>query len=187
MALKLGVDEIVMPDVITDYETTIREADDFLGYIRQLVDTHPLIATLNLGYVIQITDPKTLQAAIDPFLNEPLISVLHLPRSMNHTMGAGSRIKVAQQIHDTYGDRFEIHLLGASASFVKELEVAQREAPWIRSMDTSMPFNYALVGALITDECVINRAPGYFDMKFTQEQHRLAGYNIGVMKSWTIK
>jgi hypothetical protein len=57
---------------------------------------------------------------------------------------------MANWIEERYPHKFAIHLLGTNPAWLGEVRAAHKYAEHIRSVDTSMPFNYGLMGVALS-------------------------------------
>lgn len=144
LATNFGCQEVVLPDVLYDKYGTIMGAKVYLmgGYgglgLRKMA-------------VLQGKDPTDLKSCAIRFADIPQITVVGIPRHSIVTMNRPAvRIEIANWIEDRFPKRFKIHLLGTNSAYLGEVSAAQKYAPHIRSVDTSMPFNYAIAHRSLT-------------------------------------
>lgn len=176
---KFNPNEIVLPDVLDNREKTVSASTRFLE--RHKRNGVRYMAVLHGKTVRQIVNQVTTY--VDEF---PEVRALGLPRSLLKVTGnKAMRIDVANAIYDKYKFRFDIHLLGTDPTvWVQEVKMASKYAPTIRSVDSSMPFNYAIAGEKL-DQCQrpIMRSPGYY-FRDHKASHELIMHNIQVMREW---
>jgi hypothetical protein len=169
--------EVVLPDSLGNYKETLRLASAFIRYY----------ASSNINYmgVVHGSTIQQMQTAIDMYATQPLVKTLGLPRMYVSRIDRAVRIDLANWIKETYKERFEIHLLGASASWIQEPYYANKYAGHIRSIDTSLPYNYAFAGVQINDtKRIIDRTEDYFTRTHVQSALTCIAYNEEVYRSW---
>jgi hypothetical protein len=183
----LHANEIVIPDVIGDWYGTIQRAKEFFEDNPGLVEAYDG----NMMYVAQGKSRAHLEEAIRQAVQFDRITTIGLPRNLiKFTMNQTIRIDVANWVERAYGERFKIHLLGVSAGNLKEIKWASQYAGHIRSIDSSMPFNYAIQGRALSDAKdvmrEVNRPDKYFERNWNAAAIRRALIidNINTFKGW---
>lgn len=179
----LGADEFVLPDVIRDYRKTVERVKLFFtqyGAQAKEVGLNKFMA------VAQGTDRRQVTSSIKSFADIEQITCIGLPRHLLQTTGTTNiRIDIANWIKANFDDRFEIHLLGADAASRKEIRWAATYAEHIRSIDSSLPFNYALAGYSLDSVGTIVRPDAYFTRAWgTMANVELVKHNIQIFKRW---
>lgn len=182
-AAELGAREIVIPDVLGDMTETLRRARQFWSNLQEM--TYPVTS---YGYMA-VVQGKTLDELLDcayVYTHMKRVTTLGIPRHLISTIGPKSiRVTVAKTIYARYGHRFQIHFLGTNAEWPDEVLYASREVPFVRSVDTSMPFNYTLAGrALEVNATPVNRPDDYFT-KWHVPDRTLLDMNISTIQRWT--
>lgn len=176
--------EFALPDVLADTDKTVAQAFHFL---LDFVDQIP--SDVNIGYVAQGHDPNESIEGIDHIMQSAVggaIKVIYIPRLLLKESGLQmSRIMVADWINDNYPE-LDVHLFGASVEWVQEIREAAR-ANYIRSMDTSLPFNYAFNYELVDKETAgkINRPKDYFSLVPDDRQTALSYVNVETFLEWS--
>ena len=178
-AKRLKANEVVLPDVLTDAKETVKAVETFL---RQ-------DAPLNYSFmaVAQGTKISDYLWCVERFANISFIQTIGIPRHMLETIGQRAcRIDLARKIHDEYPQRFEIHLLGTNPVWLHEVKSVAKYAPHIRSVDTSMPFSYALAGEVLeTTSQQITRPHRYFEADWSKRvEGTLLHANIRTLLKW---
>lgn len=182
------VNELVLPDTMGDFYSTLGKALDFLGQHRL-----EFRKEVEFGFVLH---GRTYYEAINHFdtlrANQKLfeqINVIYLPRMMVQKEGDRIRINVADYIFEQE-PRFNkhIHLLGANPLWMMECREAYKLADGakkrFRSMDTSAPFVYAKRDKYI-DEGVYRRdEASYFYGPMSVDQRLMARENMEAMQRW---
>jgi hypothetical protein len=172
-----GVDEIVVPDIIGDSEKTFELAKAYTPGDRK-----------NYMGVVQGRSSEECQDLITRYATETTceyITVLGLPKHLLATCNDPYvRIRLTRFARDAYPGRFQIHFLGQSGLFVKEIMEARHFR--VRSMDTSMPFVYAFHGINIGGNKVEakDRPEGYFKLSARAFEQTLVDYNIHTLMTW---
>lgn len=173
-AERLQVNEVVLPDVLDNGPATIYEAKLYLQKYRRLGFDY-------MG-VVQGTTVEDLEEAVRMYLPIKCVTTLGLPRRLMHTT-ASARINLANWIDKYYHGRFQIHFLGASTDWVKE-PVWSKYAPHVRSIDTSLPFNYGLAGVMVTEEVKVDRPANYFTRVHEMNGRTTVLQNLAIYKEW---
>lgn len=184
-ALRLRADELVLPDVLYDADKTFEAATQYLRECEAWAT--PLAQAPQYMAVIQGGSVDQLRKLVDRFSEEFPIKTLGLPRLLIEHIGLrATRIDLANWIHSSYPNRFNIHLLGASTAWVKEPYYVSRYAAHVRSIDTSLPYNYGLQGLRINDERLkkVNRPEHYFTKEHQATALTTISYNEEVYRSW---
>lgn len=157
---KLHGSEVVLPDVFYDPASTLARAEE---YIVQYDDWKVRNMVVAQGRTVQEIKSMICKLSNRKFRR---VGTIGLPRHLLETLNLPAvRIDLANWIHDTFGQTFSIHLLGTSHLWPSEVKRAAMYAPFIRSVDTSLPFNYAIANkqldmAKVTDN--IKRPNSYF-------------------------
>jgi len=180
---RMGVSELVLPDVMNDHAATLATIGKFLGDAKQM--PHAYYNTLKLMAVAHGASARLAQTLIDAVASMPEVAVIGIPRCAIGSQNLGVRIDLANWINETFPGRFEIHLLGTNPAWPREIASAARYAPHIRSVDTSMPFNYASRGVRLDLQKLpsISRPEGYFTVPFPVTEVILR-HNINTMLGW---
>jgi hypothetical protein len=174
----LCANEIVVPDVLGNRMATQEAVFDFIRHCT------PEAAKAKKMAVAHGADLLDVRACIRRLERQPSIKVLGLPRYLPTYKQAG-RIDIANWVQEHFLGRFEIHFLGAAPSWPQELKYAAKYVPFVRSMDTSMPFNFALAKEKLTDRTrqVIARPKDYFATYQVVDSNLLEN-NIRTMLEW---
>lgn len=202
MALHYDVDELAIPDVLGDTVETIRRFNKFFELEPTLakegfgVDEGP-----KLGYVAQGKGWREALAGVQAIMeddNQAYIHTVYLPRLLVKESGEiRERILLAAAIRQTFGDRLDIHMFGSAPEWPREALAIANEVPFVRGMDTSMPYNWAFKGRALgggpsifdhdanTGIQKIGRPTDYFELKQESFDLPLVKQNVRVMHSWT--
>lgn len=182
IARHYAVDELVLPDVMGDYSLTEQRAEEFISASRYL-----LPHSTRLGFVLHgsSVDDVIINFAIlrrqKLFLS---VDVIYLPRMLGKGDELTARVEIAKQIRPMLQHK-PIHFLGAVPEFVAEGMTIRREVPWVRSMDTSAPFVYALRHKPIDGGEVLRRDhSSYFSSRMNPIERQLAIANCEMMNRW---
>lgn len=177
--------EVVIPDVMRDPAGTRYAVKEFLNmsYIdRDFVD----YGRQYLG-VIQGQTKDELRKMVDFYSEYDVVTTLGIPRWLLSKFSRAIRIDMANWIQEEFPNRFQLHLLGTNPLWVKEVYAAAKYASHIRSVDTSLPFNYAIYDLLLTTKVnePVHRPAYYFDADQRKiERHPAYSYNIRVIRRW---
>jgi hypothetical protein len=178
-----GVDEIVAPDVLSDASRTFVRSDAFFRDVSRMNQGD----RFTYGYVLQ---GKTVEECLEHVRRvlrmdwNRLIGVWYIPRILIQTSrDPYARVKLSSMIPDTR----PVHFLGMNPGFPEELmsAVAQREV--IRSIDTSLPFVYAMHGYSVQGEAnpFIRRPFHYFEGPWHDPEWRQRAFeNCKTIEGW---
>lgn len=174
----ISAKEMVLPDVLGDADLTWAASLDFMK-------NHAKHSGTNFIGVAQGENDTQLHKLIDLYAQEDSIKVIGVPRLLLKQY-VSARIDLANWIDSMYRGRFHVHLLGASALWLKEPLYVSKYAPHVRSIDTSLPFNYGIKGVCIdaADGVVINRPDEYFTKWYAMTERTTIMHNIMVYKEW---
>jgi hypothetical protein len=185
---KYAPDEIVLPDSMGNMLETVNRSKRFIGSVIRWIDKFPVTPSLSFGIVLQGGNLDEIERQIDLMMedHEPWIDTLYLPRSMNvRWTSRVARITVAEYLEHKLRGKLKIHFLGGSSLFVDELRQVAKNCPFVRGMDTSLPFNYAFAGRYILETGIPIDRPAYFwDAIYNREVSQLLTRNINEMRSW---
>ena len=189
LANMIGADEVVAPDTMKDSADTIRRSDAFLKWYSDIFGA----VAIPVGIVLQGETYQELLDTLTHFVNSEYVNMIktfYLPRHLIDTLSNEepnplARIEVAEKFEPILrAGKFDLHFLGANSHASYEAYDLARAVPWVRGIDTSMPYNYALANKAVTSSLAINRPDNYFELFPTRAQHQLAKDNTEVMISW---
>lgn len=175
--------EFALPDVLADTDKTVAQAFHFM---LDFADQIP--SDVRIGYVAQGTTVKESVEGVRHIIESAVgdaIRVVYIPRLLLKESGSReARLEVARQLYVEFPE-LDLHLFGASVEWPQEVRAAAR-MPWIRSMDTSLPFNYAINYELIDIETAgkINRPKDYFSLELDDRQTALSYVNVETFMEW---
>jgi hypothetical protein len=190
LASYYSIDEVVVPDVLGDAEATLRS----LGTLIEDLDPDEW-HNRRYAVVVQGTSYDECCSFIDRVVmmkNTYALSGLKtfcIPKHLGKTTYGNEitrstiRLRLANYIHSKHTDRFEVHFLGAMPNYIGEL--AHLQTYNVRSVDTSMPYVYALAYEDLPKWKTppdIERQEGYFDMVFDPHQKALADANVAYLR-----
>ena len=189
VASSYRVTEVAVPDVPHNANKTFTKLLGFSGKHFTFMQR----SRCDWGYVAQGTSVQEafdLVKKVATSIYSELYSVVFLPRLLiKSSDDYYARIKLAEMINNLF-PKLEIHLFGASRMFPQEYKAAAKEAPFIRSMDTSQPFVYAYHGMTMynfgTDEGPA-RPKNYFKLVEADFDMGLVNRNVQEMVAWTDK
>lgn len=174
-------DELVLPDVLGNADETYSASTTYLMQY----------ARANTSYigVVQGSNIDELKGLIDRYAKVPSITTLGLPRLLVDRMKQAIRFDMTSWVTYQYPRRFQIHFLGASSSWPKEPYYAGRYSIPVRSIDTSLPFNYGLAGIALEDfrgatGKKIDRPKDYFTKWHQATGLTTIEHNLTVYKEW---
>lgn len=179
--------EIVVPDTLGDWFATVQQCNEFMSTNRMGLEQFEG----NFMFVAQGKSRAQVEQAVRAVVQYDRVTTIGLPRNLiKFTLNQTIRIDVANWIERTYGERFKIHLLGVDAGNLKEITWASRYCAHVRSIDSSLPFNYAIAGRDLQRPSdaiqTINRPDQYFDRNWNAAAIRRALIisNIEAFKGW---
>jgi len=177
----MHADEVVVPDVMRDATGTIKAVEGFFKNFSPPT-------TRQYMAVAQGERNEDYFKCVDLFATIPAITTVGIPRHMLETLGVkATRIDFAHWINEMFPRRFELHFLGTNPVWMAETRHATKYAPFVRSVDSSMPFSYAIAGEHLANDTQkqITRPDKYFD---TEWVHKVDGgmirNNISVFMEW---
>jgi hypothetical protein len=177
-AKALEVNEVVSPDIMGDYEGTMMVNQKFFN------DPPTGFAKFKWMGVIQGDTEDDLVRCASFYAQNPAISTLGIPRiTIQKLNKLNARIDLANRLSTQFGDRFQLHLLGGHPAWPGEIRAAAQYTT-VRSMDTSLPFNYALAGKYIVDNLEpVSRPKGYFT-SFQEPNPQILEFNLYAAMEW---
>jgi hypothetical protein len=177
--------EIILPDYLGDAMETKILTNKFFCFYQE----DKTLPQFNFMGVVQGRNLLELQHMVDFYLDYSLVTTIGIPRWTITKFEQGAfRIDFAQWLNKNY-PQLQIHLLGASPAWPQEILRAAKYAPFIRSCDTSLPYNYAIHQIYLNEatRAVVKRPKNYFE---TTYYHLLRDSyvkrNVGTMKSWAL-
>jgi hypothetical protein len=172
--------ELVLPDVLRQQQQTINRVAAFL---RMIDSNHGM----KYMAVLQGQSYEEIARCAAAFAMHPEITAVGVPRHLINTLDdITARRRIVSALHKNLADRFELHLLGTNPRFPKEVYYCAKYHPYVRSVDTSMPFNYAIAKQALTPTASIWRPEGYFDRTFAHRiDYQLLEHNVEVMRAWS--
>jgi hypothetical protein len=183
--------ELIVPDVLAECAASIRRAKSFVGMVQEAEEEHPYEG--RLAFVAQGKDWQEAFRCAKEYINDgrlgPHVNTIMIPRHLVTAQQPHARLLFAETLHQWMGvPEIQIHLLGGSRYFPDEIKWAAKDYPFIRGMDTSMPFVFGAHGVLI-DEAKTgpehrNDSEDYWTYEFTPVAVSWARYNVQTMKLW---
>lgn len=181
LALEMNVDEIIVPDVIGDFEKSIIMLYEFLGKYGWGLHKNDI----KIQAVIQGKNQKEYEEYYDILLGEPTVDVIGIPFRMNI---------------NAIGNTVEVQRTNARINFVKNIEIVKKsihclgcnspreiielnKIPYIRSCDSKLMVRYGLNEQIwnINDKIKPIKKLGMED-KLTWKQRIYALRNIQKLK-----
>lgn len=172
--------EIVLPDSLDNTVKTIQMVKGFVNREESVWKSfHDRMA------VVQGTTEAALLRCVDAFAQLEPITTVGIPRRViDRLLRTSARVDLANKIDELYPNRFRIHALGAHPMWPKEVRYLSKYTK-VRSMDTSLPFNWAMVGRKVDDATPggVSRSPKYFT-KVAEPNLQVVDYNISKLVEW---
>lgn len=193
---EIWADEIAIPDCLGDAEKTFDYFEQFFkANLRQIVQEKTFITNIvksyKLGFVAQGSNYREVYSLVETVMNShyaELVSVVYIPRLLVTQEHLYTRLDLAQFIHNKY-PHLEIHLFGMPKMFLGEIPLI-RKIPFIRSFDTSAPFNWAFANMELQSHWTaisISRPDDYFYRRPDKAEQYLITRNIDIMMDWIDK
>jgi hypothetical protein len=188
LADKFHASEMIAPDVINDPVETLKRVEHFLdvwsvNHLRTRPLFNPSIAAVVHGRTLGEACNFVRQiAALNEKRPAHRIGTLAIGRAFTRSTGdCYDRYRLASWIHECYGRRFHIHLLGYNDDWGRgELKSCQA---LVRSVDTAAPFSAALASRSMSDPGV-PRQETYFSTPSSSFDAALVRQNIDTLDSW---
>lgn len=162
-AAAVGAHEIVVPDAMQDADGTIRLMHEFKPWALD----HP---QFSYAVVLQGKHSTEFKRVAQAAASQSWVSTMCIPKHTFRTTNVHRAI-FADWIHERFPDH-NVHYLGMD-EFARRYERQELlDLHHVRSMDTSLPFVYAMHAQdLMRSEHIINRPIGYFyeDLPLDQE------------------
>lgn len=184
LALIVNADEIILPDAMEDSRTTAMLVGAAMQEMATMVmDTGTI--PFRPFYVAQGENEKTYRECLRFIVNTHQLLFGDLPFTLGisrvYRRFEGGRERLLEryysQLHEELGDGVAFHLLGWN----EDVPAIARSFPWVRSVDSAEPFNWAFAGKdlhkLAEGEEAPARPDDYFDLTFTDEQREQAQRN----------
>lgn len=172
-------DEVVIPDVLRDASATVERCKHFMErYAPRIPDANLMGVVQSTGTVAEVIQ------CLKAFEKFDRITTVGIPRHMMQS-DIWKRQRVCDWIRqDGLQDRFQVHLLGTNPKFVDEPFYIARVNGWVRSVDSSLPYNYTIAKkALEPTSQLIVRPEGYFTRDW-QLNDELLNSNIATFIGW---
>jgi hypothetical protein len=184
--------ELVVPDVMRERGASI---DWALKFIDMKVCLDPEDYPYDGRYAF-VAQGRTYHEALEcakQYIDNPLLhnfaNTIMIPRHLVTAQEPHARLIVAGALYEYIGDRkVDIHLLGGSRFFPREIYYAAKDYPFIRGMDTSMPFVFGMQGVHVDEVAVgpLHRETDetYWTHRFTEYRAAIARHNVQMMRRW---
>jgi hypothetical protein len=194
IAANFFVSEVVMPDVMGDFQATYDSAKVFLGEYKKSFRKEVAFGFVLHGRNYHDVCMNYNELRKNLFIFNQ-IGVIYLPRLLVSEQSPFTRIEAADYI---FGQpkidkrpHKPIHFLGASPYWPREayqaFALADGPRKRIRSMDTSAPYVYALRNMFIDEGFTRRDEATYFDTTLDPGQHEMAVSNMNAMDRWAGK
>lgn len=182
LAVGYVMDEVVAPDIINDPDATYKATYDYLDMLSTTM--HPNVAVVAHGQTL--AEAQEFIYRIDE-LKDIRVTTIMIGRAFSRQLGnPTARYTLANWIKNTFGQRYDIHLLGFNDDWGVEELVCCRDIT--RSMDTAMPFIETLYGIDLNDpRHRRERRPRQGDFFFSPAERfdeQLLQHNIQVLDMW---
>ena len=187
MATAMGASEIVMPDDMNQmFQTTIAVRDGLVAYNQHLSRGGDIIRPM---YVPHGENPSLYYTCVVQILQLHDMFMPGVPFTLGvsrcYEAFPGGRYRIIENTYDKLrhlrGD-FEVHLLGWGRDLADVPFIAE-DFPWVRSVDTAKPFNWAMIYEDLQQLSPLQREPRreieYFDRTLNSSQRAVAWRNVG--------
>lgn len=181
LARYVNASETVLPDEMGNGEITLKMVTHYLSAHRE--------ADMEYLAVVHGKNMREMQDMIKRYAEHEPITCLGIPRISVKADHRAIRIDLAQWINEAFVQRFQIHMLGASSVWPAEAKMIAKYAPFVRSIDTSMPYSYAMEGVRLDLKQLppFERVPDYFERNWDRMPsfvQKLVEYNEEVLLQW---
>jgi len=168
-AARMCVDEVVLPDVMCNAEATIARSKEFWTTV-DVLDNRDVINRSQFSYMGVVQSQGSLGELIqcvEAFTEMDQVSTLGIPRHLVDKDKYARANFLSWLRGHGYNERFEVHLLGTNRLWPQEVSFVAQEHSWVRGVDSSLPYNYAIAGVELNSKFVSNggivRPEEYFD------------------------
>jgi len=188
IAVEFDVDEIVIPDVIGDEGATREESIRFINELMAI--DHNMLDDFEFMYVCQGQSIEEFVQSAAYANTLDFVRTIGVPRhALTTCRNKLARIFIANYLQQSKQFRKDIHFLGSNAVWAAEANYLSDNAlcnqEHVRGMDTSMPFNYAYVGALLQREIEpVYRPEDYFELPSESFKISDLDHNTSILKKW---
>jgi hypothetical protein len=177
VAEQVGADEIVVPDNVGDMMGTWNRVDAFF-------EDHDLVPGVKYMVVAQGRTMRQVQDCIKHYLLKYPECVIGIPRHLLTTLDdVFARFRLIGWMENTFGTNHEVHLLGTNSVWSSEVRYLAGMHPWVRGIDSSMPYNYSMAHATLHDGDKVQRPDHYWDVRRKIHPHLLDS-NIATFLGW---
>lgn len=186
LAIEMKVDEIIIPDEISNYEQTRKMRNDFLDKYYEKLAAHNI-------KILSVIQGKTIDEYLNNYLillNDSRISVIGIPFRMKYKKIMGFSLEEERSINridfianvSTAIWKKEIHCLGSNN--LKELKILN-ELNLVRSCDSKLIARYGLnnMNININDDKKPEKKL-FVTNKLTSKQIKLTLDNITKLREW---
>lgn len=177
----ISANEVVLPDVLGN---ALETYDASIAYLK-----HYRMPEQQYMGVVQGDTKEELKSLIGMYAVAGDVTTLGIPRLLMNRIHKSVRLDIAIWIEAEFPKRFQVHFLGASGLWPKEPYYAARYELRVRSIDTSLPFNYGLQGVQLQDSAgattrQIDRQDNYFTRWHEITSLTTVIHNMNVYKEW---
>lgn len=189
LGLKMGVSELVCPDVLDSYEGTIENTYKALEYFKANQDDLDNFQ-IRLMMVPQAESTYKWGKCLQDLIREHIRHFGARP----FTIGISKDYEIWEgglgHLIQTYVEpawrqyKMDVHLLGWGRN-LSELSSLSARFPWIRSTDSAKPFVYGMNEILLRmgeNPEYPRRPPDYFEREMTELQLDIARHNVNVFR-----
>lgn len=177
----LRAQEVVAPDVIRDSQATVSRTKTFCSKFES-----DLVGTKVMA-VVQGNKLASFRTCVDNLARISKVKIIGIPRHAIDTLDSkAARIDLANWIMEAYPLRFGIHLLGTNPKWLHEIKAAVNYSPHVRSVDSSLPFNYTIQHTRLSSTTkTFSRHPRFFTMDWSRDvPANLLRDNIQTFMEW---
>jgi hypothetical protein len=182
MARQYRVNEIVLPDVMSDGPATSRVVKEMFDDVWDHRNSYGLMGVVQGQTIDECYD------LIQQYLGMQgrTLTSIGLPRCLITDIGVDDARYIMARCIRQNSDDIAIHLLGTCPDYILELrDLGQYyRALGVRGVDTSAPFVYAQAGEYIGDGAVMRRQEDYFDSHKNTFPEKLVEMNCTAMVRW---
>ena len=183
LAKMYAVHEVAMPDVPGDMDRTILRYYQATDWLRAVYGAEG--PPYKVGAVVQGRNiHEAFKCLEQMYRSNSFLDIVYIPRLLVTKDHRAARCDLAYKIHEKYPE-LKIHFFGMKHEYTRELSWIPSNNTFIRSIDTSTPYVYAVAGMKFGkqwNETAPHRELNYFHRIPTPDIKRLAWENIDILK-----
>jgi hypothetical protein len=182
--------ELVVSDALGDKMLTLLRACSFVRELEKMKEEHPYQG--RLAFVVQGQDIADALDCAKRLIDHPELpeaKTLMIPRHLVTPKEPHARLEMAETITKWAGvPLVDIHFLGGSRYNIREVHYAAN-SEIVRSMDTSLPYVFAMngvqIGSILPDlPPHRNDDETYWQWEPSGERYEMMTFNVALFRRW---